>query len=84
MHMLTEPIILDGIVLGRRGYALRFRASKGESTDVFFRQQTFAQKDEKRWDDRQNGRERDSLYPCKSKFEFFPQFTFFCSTFDMV
>jgi hypothetical protein len=46
--MLTEPMILDGIVLGRRSYALRFRASKGESTDVFFRQQTFAQKDEKR------------------------------------
>ena len=32
--MLTKPMVLDGVVFGAWSHTTRFKASKGESTDV--------------------------------------------------
>ena len=36
MHMLPEPVVLDGIVLRARGHALGLQAGEGESTHIVF------------------------------------------------
>ncbi len=36
VHMLPEPVVLDGVVLGAGSHALGFQAGKGESTHIVF------------------------------------------------